>query len=192
MDKRDVPIQGAVVGATLKKILIWGQLITLLAYALGLQFLFNTTGGTLFLFATIAPVLIGIAILGLVYVIIYERRLRHSLFLFETYTPGQNVFRQGDEGDRAYFIQTGEVEVVREDKGAETVLARLTKGQYFGEMALIRNRPRNATVRAVTDVRLAVLGKRNFLLMLSVLPSTQDDILKTMHDRAMEEAGKKV
>jgi cyclic nucleotide-binding protein len=174
--------------AAMRRILILAQLLALLAYALGLQFLHQTTGGTLFLFSTVAPLLVGAAIVGLILVIIHEIRRRHSLFAFENYTPGQIIFRQGDEGDRAYFIHSGEVEVVREDRGSESVLARLTKGQYFGEMALIRNQPRNATVRAVTNVKLAVLGKRNFLVMLSVLPSTQDDILKTVHQRAMEAA----
>jgi CRP-like cAMP-binding protein len=144
----------------------------------------------LFLFATIAPILVTIASVALIVVIIVEFRRRHSLFEFETYTPGQVIFHQGDDGDRAYFIHSGEVEVVREDKGAETVLARLTKDQYFGEMALLGNQPRNATVRAVTNVRVAVLGKRNFLLMLSVMPSTEKDILQTVHERALQQASK--
>lgn len=173
-----------------KKSLIVAQVLTLLAFIFGLRFLKHTTGGTLFMFATVAPVLVTIASVILIIVVVVEFRRRHSLFEFETYTPGQIIFRQGDDGDRAYFIHSGEVEVVREDKGSETVLARLTKDQYFGEMALLGNQPRNATVRAVTDVRLAVLGKRNFLLMLSVLPSTEKDIMQTVHQRALQQASK--
>ena len=174
----------------MKKIIIVLQLLALLVYALGLQFLHRTTGGTLFLFSAMGPLLVGIATLGLIAVIVYEFRRRYSLFAFENYAPGQRIFAQGDPGDRAYFIHSGEVEVVREEKGSQTVIAHLAKGQYFGEMALINNQPRNATVRAVTDVRVAVLGKQNFLVMLSVLPSTQEDIMKVLRERAMDQATK--
>jgi CRP-like cAMP-binding protein len=177
-------------GSKTKKVLIVAQLLTLLAFAFGLKFLRHTTGGTLFLFATIAPILVTIASVSLIIIIIREFRRRHSLFEFETYAPGEIIFRQGDEGDRAYFIHSGEVEVLKEEGGSEKVLARLAKGQYFGEMALIANQPRNATIRAVSNVRLAVLGKRNFLLMLSALPSTEKDILKTVHERALEQAAR--
>jgi hypothetical protein len=176
--------------STVKKSLIISQLLTLLAFVFALRFLHHTTGGTLFMFATIAPILVTIASVVLIVVIVVEFRRRHSLFEFETYTPGQVIFRQGEDGDRAYFIHSGDVEVVREENGAETVLARLSKGKYFGEMALLANQPRNATVRAVTDVRVAVLGKRNFLLMLSSLPSTEEDILKTVHERALQQAAR--
>jgi CRP-like cAMP-binding protein len=57
-------------------------------------------------------------------------------------------------------------------------------------MALISNVPRNATIRAVTLVRLAVLGKQNFLTMLSLMPQTQEDIMKTVNMRAMKRLGK--
>ena len=188
MDKKASAIPALPHAAATKTILIISQLLALLAYALALQFLHHTTGGTLFLFATIAPLLVVLASAGLIVIVVDEFRRRYSLFTFETYAPYQIIFRQGDEGDRAFFIHSGEVEVARQQKGGETVLARLIPGQYFGEMALIRNQPRNATVRAVTNVRVAVLGKRNFLAMLSILPSTQDDILKTINERAMEKA----
>jgi CRP-like cAMP-binding protein len=80
------------------------------------------------------------------------------------------------------------VEVVRKEDGAEQVVARLTKGEYFGEMALISNAPRNATVRSATPVRVAILGKQNFLSMLSLMPHTQEDIMKTVNVRAMRKA----
>lgn len=177
-------------GSTVKKSLVVAQLLTLLAFVFALRFLHHTTGGTLFMFATVAPILVTIASISLIVVIVVEFRRRHSLFDFETYAPGQTIFRQGDDGDRAYFIHSGDVEVVREENGSEKVLARLTRGQYFGEMALLANQPRNATVRAATDLRVAVLGKRNFLLMLGSMPSTEKDILQTVHERALQQASK--
>ncbi len=169
-------------------LLIVAQLLALITMLLGLQFLHNTTGGTLFVFASIGPVLVaaGILLLGIV---LYQRfRRQHSLFDFEVYEPGQEVFRQGDAGECAYFIKSGEVEVVRNGDSGETVLAKLAAGQYFGEMALLSNQPRNATVRAVTKTQLAVLGKQNFLTMVSTVPATGQDILKTVQERAMQQA----
>ena len=167
-------------GAT-QKLLILAQILSLVALILGLQFLLNTTGGTLFVFSTFAPVLVGAGTLILVGVLFYRFRRRHSLFQHETYQPGQIIFHQGDEGECAYFIRSGEVEVLQNDK----VVAKLASGQYFGEMALIRNTPRNATVRTLSQTNVAVLGKRNFLTMLNLLPSTQEDIMKTVNERAM-------
>jgi hypothetical protein len=172
-----------------RRLLIAAQIIALLAYVMGLLFLRRTTGGTLFLFSTIAPLLVAVAIVFVVGVIAYKFRRRHSLFFFETFAPGEIVFRQGDEGDCAYFIHSGELEVVQHSGAGDRVIARLSPGQYFGEMALITSEPRNATVRAVSPTRLAVLGKENFLTMVSLIPSTKQDIMKTVHERAMQHAG---
>jgi hypothetical protein len=174
--------------ATAQKLLILAQILALITLVFGLQFLISTTGGTLFLFATIGPVLLTIALILLIGVGVYKFRRRHSLFISETFEPGQVVFRQGDEGDCAYFIRSGDVEVVQQQPdGSEAVVAKLSRGQYFGEMALIRNAPRNATIRAATRTEAAVLGKQNFLTMLSLLPSTQEDIMKTVNERAMSQ-----
>ena len=169
--------------------LIGAQLLILIVLAMGLQFLIRTTGGTLFLFATVAPVLVAVSILILAGVLIARFRRRHSLFHMETYEPGQIVFRQGDAGECAYFIQSGEVEVLRdhEEDGRQSVIAKLSRGQYFGEMALLSDAPRNATIRASTATKLAVLGKRNFLTMMGAVRTVQEDIMKTVQQRAMKE-----
>jgi len=169
--------------------LIVAQLMALVALALGLWFLWQTTGGTLFLFSTGAPLLVTVAILLFAIVAIRRFRRAHSLFSIETYQPGQVIFRQGEVGDCAYFIQSGEVEVVHEDeKGQPTVLARLSDGKYFGEIALLSDAPRNATVRAVAPTKLAALGKANFLTMFNAIPSAHQDILKTIQQRVMKQA----
>jgi CRP-like cAMP-binding protein len=74
-------------------------------------------------------------------------------------------------------------------RGAEAKpVARLAPGQYFGEMALITSHPRNATVRAIDEIRVAVLGKQNFLTLVNLMPSTREDIIKTVNERAMQKA----
>jgi len=188
MEKKSNPLIEAGTAAS-QRLLILAQILVLAALAMGLQFLVRTTGGTLFLFASIAPVLVTAAVLILAVVAIQHFRRLYSLFTVENYDSGQIIFRQGDFGECAYFIQSGKVEVVREEKdGGQTVLATLSPGQYFGEMALLSKAPRNATIRAAGAAKLAVLGKRNFLTMLNVMPSVHEDILKTMQERAMKQA----
>ena len=79
------------------------------------------------------------------------------------YEPGDYIFRQGDVGDQFYVIVSGEVEVLRESPdGQVTRVARLGKGEYFGEAALLTGRRRNASVRAAGPVDLMCLGRDEF------------------------------
>ena len=63
--------------------------------------------------------------------------------------PGDVIVRQGAPADKFFIIVDGEVEVVHEQDGATKRLATLTAGQFFGEMAILRDSPRMATVRAL-------------------------------------------
>jgi CRP-like cAMP-binding protein len=55
-------------------------------------------------------------------------------------------------------------------------------------MALLSNEPRNATVRAVKETRVAALGKENFVKLLGVLPQTRESVLQTVQARAKQQA----
>ncbi len=84
------------------------------------------------------------------------------------YEAGEYIFRQGDAGDQFYMVTAGEVEVVRErSSGAQDVLARLGKGEYFGETALLARRRRNASVRSVTAVDVISLSRDDFATLSS-------------------------
>lgn len=72
--------------------------------------------------------------------------------------PGKVVFRQGDSGDYFYAIQSGRIEVER----ARRVIQTLGPGGFFGELALLTNAPRAATVRTRTPARVFRVNKRGF------------------------------
>lgn len=77
-------------------------------------------------------------------------------------SAGQVIFEEGELGDSLYVIASGEVEVVRKDKGGQQkVLATLAAPQFFGEMSLIDKEYRSATVRAKTDCELLHLTAEN-------------------------------
>ena len=96
------------------------------------------------------------------------------------YAAGEVIVRQGEPGGRFYVITDGEVEVVKEQPdGGEVTLARLGPGRYFGEIALMRATRRTATVRAVTDVGVLGIARRDFTALVEHLPQFRDALAPT-------------
>ena len=159
--------------------------LTLVALLLGLQFVYRTTGGTLFLFSTLAPALVIAAVIIFLWTEIWEFRRAHRLFSIERYPAGATIFRQGDPANCAYFIRKGKVEAVDDENS--TTVSTLSAGDYFGEIALVTDQPRTATIRTTSPVEVAVLGKENFLNMMRLLPATEEEILDTVQKRVTED-----
>jgi hypothetical protein len=186
--RKDKLLRGTVDGAAGTGLLIFAQLLVLTALCLGLQFIVRTTGGSLFLAASLAPALSALAIVLGGGILIYKYTRRHSLFLSEEFEPGEIIFRTGDTSDCAYFIKSGQVDVIREENHSEVILATLSEGEYFGEMALLSNTPRNATVRARTRTVAEVVGKENFLAMVNAVRSAREDVMSTVGKRSSRSA----
>jgi cytochrome P450/CRP-like cAMP-binding protein len=86
------------------------------------------------------------------------------------FAPGEIVIRQGDPANHFYIIVSGEAEVVNHHpSGDDIVLGRLGPGEYFGEIGILHNRPRTATVRAIGAAELEVLAlaRDHFLALQS-------------------------
>ena len=81
---------------------------------------------------------------------------------------GEVIVRQGDPGDRFFVVAEGEVQVIRDG----TPVATAGPGDFFGEIALLRDVRRTATVVARSDVRLYALGRHEFLRAVTGSPGT--------------------
>jgi len=79
---------------------------------------------------------------------------------------GTEVIRQGDIGDRFYAVDAGSFEIVRDG----TAIATAVEGDYFGEIALLHDVPRTATVRATSDGAVWALDQEEFLATVTGLP----------------------
>jgi SulP family sulfate permease len=81
-----------------------------------------------------------------------------------TYRQGDIIFRQGDPGDGIYFILSGYVSVLADQGTHEQVrrLATFAEGVFFGDMAILEDQPRSATVRSEIDTHLLFMAKKDF------------------------------
>jgi CRP-like cAMP-binding protein len=102
------------------------------------------------------------------------------------YADGEIVVRQGDVGDCMFLVQDGEVEIVVEEHGTETVLRSAGRNELLGEMAIFDHRPRSATIRAKGKARILTLDKRNFLRRINEDPSLAFRMIETMSRRVRE------
>jgi NADH dehydrogenase len=78
------------------------------------------------------------------------------------FEAGDIVFQQGDLGDSVYVIEQGECDVLQEKDGSRKLLATLKAGDYFGEMALLSDQSRNATIQARTAMNVLIISKEDF------------------------------
>jgi NADH dehydrogenase len=103
----------------------------------------------------------------------------------EHFEPGQEIFREGDLGDRLYIILSGRAEVTRPGEDGDTVLALLGPGQIFGEMALIRQTTRNATVRCVETMDVLSLPKQEYSVLAENLPDLREGFERLARSRSV-------
>jgi CRP-like cAMP-binding protein len=102
---------------------------------------------------------------------------------------GDTIVRQGAPADKFFIIVDGEVEVVHEQDGQMRRLATLTNGQFFGEMAILRDTPRMATVRAVGPTTLFAMERDAFRGLVAQSMGTTQDFDQVIQQRMEEIRG---
>jgi putative ABC transport system ATP-binding protein len=93
------------------------------------------------------------------------------------------IFRQGDPGDKFCLIRSGSVDIVVDRDGVEEVVAVRGPGDVFGEVSLLSDQPRNATVVAREDVELYTLSKEHFRAALARSKSVREQLLELLSTR---------
>jgi signal transduction histidine kinase len=101
----------------------------------------------------------------------------------QNYLPGQIIFKEGDMGDAMYIIWSGRAAVVKGDFQAPTILGYRGAGDIIGEMALLENQPRSASVVALEELRALKVTRKDFEEMLSANPSMGLSILSVLSSR---------
>lgn len=118
--------------------------------------------------------------------------------LAQEFPAGTVLFREGESGNVMYVVVRGEVELRRQigatpafPGSGERVLAVLSPGQFFGEMALLKDRPRSASAVVRHDARLLVIGATTLEAMLRARPEIALRIITTLTDR-LESANQQI
>lgn len=109
-----------------------------------------------------------------------------------TYKPGEIIFSQGDTGDEAFIVESGQIEIASGNGNAEIVIATIDEGGLFGEMALIDDSPRMATARAMRKTTCVVVPKRVFGRLMKDAHPVLRVVLSTMMQRVRGKASKTV
>jgi CRP-like cAMP-binding protein/thioredoxin reductase/Fe-S-cluster-containing hydrogenase component 2 len=101
----------------------------------------------------------------------------------KTYGGGEVLFREGDAPDGLYLIRRGSVMISRVIAGREVVLSYLSAGNYVGEMALISQAPRMASVKAAVTTEALILNSEAFQRVLARNPKWREEMEKLFLDR---------
>ncbi|MBO5986750.1 MAG: ATP-binding cassette domain-containing protein [Lachnospiraceae bacterium] len=107
-------------------------------------------------------------------------------FSSANYQPGSTIISEGDEGDLFYIIVRGRVEILKRIDDKDKRVKILEDGDFFGEIALLSNVPRTATVRTVEPTLLISLKRARFLELVASVPGMHDKLEKTMGIRLGE------
>ncbi|NQV55362.1 MAG: cyclic nucleotide-binding domain-containing protein [Rhodospirillales bacterium] len=112
-------------------------------------------------------------------------RLKLLSFASERYTfdEGQEVFHQGDVGDKAYVVIEGDADVVLETLDGPKTLVTMSRNDMFGELALLCDAPRTATVRAGSDLSVMSISKDVFFKLISEDLEVSAQLTRSVADR---------
>ncbi|HMB75922.1 MAG TPA: Crp/Fnr family transcriptional regulator [Kiloniellaceae bacterium] len=100
-----------------------------------------------------------------------------------TFKPAQELFHQGDLGDSAFIVVEGEADVLVETPDGPLAVARLKRNDIIGEIAILCDVPRTATVQAVGQLTTLKITKELFFRMVSDFPDMSIEIMRALAHR---------
>ncbi|TNE34577.1 MAG: cyclic nucleotide-binding domain-containing protein [Alphaproteobacteria bacterium] len=100
-----------------------------------------------------------------------------------TFQPGDLLCRQGDNGDAAYFIMAGEADVIVDTPSGQIKVASLGKNDVVGEIAILIDVPRTATIRAATELTALKITKDVFFRMVTEFPEMAVEMMRVLAER---------
>lgn len=120
----------------------------------------------------------------------YERSKIADALETQKFAKGQTIISEGDIGESFFILESGTATVTKRDTGPTTILRTYKKGDYFGELALLDDKPRAASVVAAEDVKVASLGKEGFQRLLGPVEERmrENDPSKKVVEHSKEES----
>ena len=113
-----------------------------------------------------------------------ELQALHQAGQPRSFRAGEIIFSAGDPGDGFYTIEAGRVQILATFGGTEPrVLATISDGDFFGEMAVLDDAPRSATAKAETDTRATFLGREELLVLLESRPRLALNLIREFSSR---------
>lgn len=100
-----------------------------------------------------------------------------------TFSAGQPVFEQDAMGDSAYIIMDGEADVIVNTPAGPTTVATVRKNDFVGEIAILCDVPRTATIRAKTDLTTLKISKDLFFRLITEFPQMAVEIMRVLAQR---------
>jgi CRP-like cAMP-binding protein len=105
------------------------------------------------------------------------------------YAAGQALFHQGDPGDAAYVVLAGDADVLIDTPAGEQKVAAVEPNSIVGEIAILCDVSRTATVRAATPIEALRIRKEHFVQLLSENPGMALEIMRVLADRLSRTTG---
>jgi len=100
--------------------------------------------------------------------------------------PGTVLFHEGDKGEEMFIIQSGKIKISKRIRGVEKTLATLEKGEFFGEMAILNDKPRSASAETLEDSEMLVIDRKTFDTLLRSNVEIAIRFIKRLADRLRE------
>ncbi|MFL5349959.1 MAG: Crp/Fnr family transcriptional regulator [Hyalangium sp.] len=102
------------------------------------------------------------------------------------FPKGTVLFNEGEPGKDMFVLQSGRISISKKVRDVEKVLAVLGPGEFFGEMAIISNKPRNATATVMEDAKLLVIDPKTFEAMIRGNAEIAVRMIKKLAERLSE------